>query len=223
MASLAECPDFAEVKPLTYADYIHTPIGTHQRDLTITAVYDAEYVRSRYEAIDANVRALSARRLAVLYAFAPRRGMLLDFGAGSFRFVEAAIAAGWFAWGYDIAGQHHANFWDYKRGWPKFDVVTFFDSLEHLPDPAGLVGELAPRVVMVSVPECHYPNTAEWFMDWKHRRPGEHLWHWNRRTLPAFMARLGYQCEMLSWFEDEFRPNHDQAEPNILTGIFTRQ
>lgn len=210
------------MRELTYADYIHTPAGTHQRDLTPTMVYDAEYITRRYAAIDANVRALSARRLQVLEAFVPR-GLLLDFGAGSFRFVEAAASREWPVLGWDIAPVDHHRRADcpFNRpgGW---DVVTMFDVLEHLADPAETIRQLDANTLMISVPECHYPDDPEWFMSWKHRRPGEHLWHWNRETLPVMMDQLGYRLRMHSNFEDDLRPHHDQIHPNILTAIFTR-
>ena len=83
--------------------------------------------------------------------------------------------------------------------------------------------QLCARFVMVSVPECHRPNDPAWFMSWKHRRPGEHLWHWSRAGLTAFMRQLGYRELMASNFEDEFRPNPEQELPNILTGIYRRR
>lgn len=57
-------------------------------------------------------------------------------------------------------------------------------------------------------------------MRWKHRRPGEHLWHWSRDGLDFFMGRLGYRPLMHSNFEDEFRPYPEQSKPNILTAVY---
>lgn len=208
---------------LAYADYRwdHAGRGFRQRDLTVRQVYDRAYVEERYAAIDDAVWLLSARRLDVLEAFAPGRGRLLDFGCGSGRVVQQAVNRGWDAWGCDLApgagGRRLTAFEAVRRKW---DTVTFFDSLEHVANPDGLVRALSPRVVMVSVPWCHRPDDADWFMAWKHRRPGEHLWHWGRETLDQFFARLGYRPLMHSSFEDEFRPHPDQREPNILTAVY---
>lgn len=210
---------------LKYSDYCWDGPSFRQRDLTVTQTYDAAYLRERYAAIDDKVRALSAARLRVLEAFVPERGWLLDYGAGTFRFVEAAVEAGWHALGYDAVAADHPHSMRFDRpGWmlPDWRAATFFDSLEHLTDPAGVIRELRPQIVMISVPECHYPEDPDWFMRWKHRRPGEHLWHWRRDTLAAFMEALGYRALMVSHFEDDYRPNPAQAEPNILTAIYRR-
>jgi len=199
--------------------YIHTPTGTRQADLSVGVTYDAKYVADRYEAIDDRVWMLSLRRLAVLEAFCPRRGRLLDFGCGSGRFVQAARTQGWDAWGYDVttgAGRRSGL----QGPW---DVVTFFDSLEHLPDPAAMVSQLNAQVVMVSVPWCHFPENSDWFSTWKHLRPGEHLHHWNDATLTAFFHKLGYWPLMQSsCFEDDYRPG-DGPLDNILTAVFRKR
>lgn len=206
---------------LTYSDYIHTPEGTRQRDLLPTCVYDAAYLRY-YSEIDAHARQLSARRLDVLEAFVPQQGRLLDFGAGTFRFVEVAHASGWDAFGFDVMPSEHQRRMAVLDHGP-WDVVTFFDSLEHLIDPQGAIGRLNSRTVMISVPECHRPEDQAWFMAWRHRKPGEHLWSWNRQTLTAMMGRFGYHCVMVSNFEDEFRTPYDPLLTNILTAIYRRK
>lgn len=198
-------------------EYIHTPAGTRQRDLAARTVYDPAYLGDRYRAIDDAVWLLSLRRLQVLRAFhAP--GRLLDYGCGTGRFVQLADAHG-----FDLVDGPGRRVREGDLHPGRWDTVTFFDSLEHLPDPAGVVRSLAPACVMVSVPWCHYPDRPEWFMPWKHRRPGEHLWHWNRHTLDRFFAELGYAPLMHSTFEDEFRPNPAQPEPNILSAVYRRR
>lgn len=216
---------------LSYSDYRWDMGAFRQLDLTPRAVYDRTYLETRYAAIDDNVQALSWKRLRVLEAFVPS-GMLLDFGCGTGRFVDAALHTGnWAAYGHDLTywptGEHPYG-WRAERflgtgqtarAW---DVVTFFDSLEHLPDPAITIAALAPRWLMISVPECHYPHCREWFIGWKHRRPGEHLWHWDRKGLDDFLRLLGYQPLMHSCFEDEFRPRYDPSLSNILTAIYQK-
>lgn len=207
-----------------YADY-HDPdgCGLRQRELIVTQVYDRAYLDARYWAIDDRVQDLARRRAEILTAFCPDRGRLLDFGCGTGHVVRQARLLRWFAWGHDLTrySDDFTFLGEWRIGGP-WDVVTFFDSLEHLPDPAGVVRQLGAPAVMVSVPWCHYPDRPDWFMAWKHRRPGEHLWHWSRETLDRFFARLGYRAVMWSSFEDGWRANPEQAEPNILTAIYRR-
>jgi SAM-dependent methyltransferase len=203
---------------LSYADYCWDHGAFRQRDLKPSVAYDRDYLAT-YQEIDGRVRRLAAKRLAVLEAFVAREGRLLDFGCGTGRFVEAARRAGWDAWGYDVAPGEMC-YADPTQ--PIWDVLTCFDSLEHVPSPSVLIKQTGAKHVMISVPECHYPDRPEWFMRWKHRKPGEHLWHWNRVSLDGFMKRLGYAPLMHSPFEDDYRPRYDPALPNILTAIYRR-
>ncbi len=74
----------------------------------------------------------------------------------------------------------------------------------------------------MSVPWCHYPTVWEWFGAWKHRRPGEHLWHWSERTLPALFGVVGYRLVLHGCPEDAIRRPDDPTEPNVLTALFVR-
>jgi methyltransferase family protein len=192
---------------LAYADYVWDRGAFRQKTLCCTVVKDyAAY----YLAIDAQVRALSHRRFEILKAFVPR-GRLLDYGEGTGRFREIA-ARTWPTFGYDLGRPMPAGPWD---------VVTFFDSLEHLVHPAEAIRDLQPRWIMVSVPWCHHPDRPDWFLAWKHRKPGEHLWHFSAAGLDQFMASVGYEPIMRSSFEDDIR-RRDGDLPNILSGIFRR-
>ena len=71
----------------------------------------------------------------------------------------------------------------------------------------------------ISVPHCHNTND-EWFEKWKHRRPDEHLWHFDQESLVKFMRRMGFVLCSSSNLEDTIRKNNDQTETNILTCIF---
>ena len=100
-----------------------------------------------------------------------------------------------------------------------YDIITFFDSLEHFED-IEFVKDLKCSAVCISVPNCHYKND-EWFENWKHRRPNEHLWHFNKESLCAFMKRMGYVLVTSSNIEDTIRKNNEE-ESNILTCIFKK-
>ena len=101
-----------------------------------------------------------------------------------------------------------------------YDVITFFDSLEHFED-IEFVKDLSCTAVCISVPHCHNKND-EWFENWKHRRPDEHLWHFDKDSLVKFMERMGFVLCSYSNLEDTIRKNPDQEEPNILTCVFRR-
>ena len=100
-----------------------------------------------------------------------------------------------------------------------FSVITFFDALEHFPD-IEWVKDLDCKNVAISLPNCHYKDD-QWFEEWKHRKPDEHLWHFNKNSLVKFMERMGYKLVSMSNVEDIIRKNKPNEE-NILTGIFEK-
>lgn len=207
---------------LTYEDYCWDEYGRgfRQRELACRVAYDHKYL-DKYREIDDQVWMLSARRLAVLEAFVPSRGRLLDFGCGTGRFVQLANNQGWQASGYDlVSGPGRCDSTPELRKW---DVATFFDSLEHLTAPDSAIRALRAKTVMISVPWCHFPDDPDWFMNYYHRRPGEHLWSWNRDSLISLLDILGYRCKLTSNFEDDFRATHHRGLENILSGIFEKR
>jgi|TARA_B100000085_G_scaffold101894_1_gene92750 hypothetical protein len=100
------------------------------------------------------------------------------------------------------------------------DVITFFDSLEHFED-IEFVKDLKCNYVCISVPHCHN-KSEDWFMNWKHRRPDEHLWHFDEDSLYNFMKRMGYTFISSSNIEDTIRKNKE-GETNILTAVFKKK
>jgi hypothetical protein len=102
----------------------------------------------------------------------------------------------------------------------KYDVVCFFDSLEHF-DDIYEIKKLNTKYIYIAVPLCHYISD-EWFKNWKHRRENEHLWHFNLESLTAFFADIGYKILNHSHLEDIIRTRYDKNLPNILSAVFKK-
>jgi len=100
-----------------------------------------------------------------------------------------------------------------------YDVITFFDSLEHFTD-IEFVKDLKCNSICISLPDCHY-TSDEWFYEWKHRKPNEHFWHFNKQSLTKFMLRMGYELVSSTNIEDTIRKGNDK-EANILTCVFNK-
>jgi hypothetical protein len=183
-------------------------------------VYDNEYVETRYGA--APVEQMSFLRVGQITAALGRiPTSVLDVGYGSGDFLKAMSSAITDVNGYDIPPAFPvpgvANVENmYSR---EYDLVTFFDSLEHFEDPSE-IRALRTNFIHISVPWCHY-FSDEWFQDWRHRRPNEHLWHFNEKSLPAFMKEMGYELICFSNGEDVIRKSSGPWQ-NILSATFRK-
>jgi hypothetical protein len=146
---------------------------------------------------------------------------ILDVGYGNGSFLKTCSKIIPKCYGNDISGykipQNCIFVDDIKSQF--FEVITFFDSLEHFSD-IEFVRELNCKYVCISVPWCHYHND-EWFKNWKHRRINEHLFHFNEKSLSVFMKRMGFSNISYAPIEDVIRQGKED-EKNILTAIFQK-
>jgi hypothetical protein len=88
-----------------------------------------------------------------------------------------------------------------------YDIVCFFDSLEHF-DDIYIIKDLDCDYIFISVPFCHF-FSEEWFLNCYYRRPNEHLWNFNDKSLYTVFNELGYDNIYLGNFEDTIRKNND--------------
>lgn len=188
-----------------------------QTGLDIKTVYDAQYIRTRYDSYP-TTEVMSHVRLGFLKAFA-KKGRLLDVGYGNGSFLKLAARGGFDVFGNDIHGVDYGI-----RDIPLeeavdsvWDVVTFFDSLEHFADldlPRVLTTQA--RVVIISIP-CR-PDSFPAHKEWKHYRPGEHLHYFSRYSLELLVGKHAVACR--SDVEDIIRGKLPDGGQNILTVAF---
>jgi len=186
--------------------------------------YNIKY-SSTYNDYGEKGRILSHMRLSFLLASIKKiPNSILDIGYGNGDFLNACTRCISSCNGSDISKYplskeiNMIDFQDISK--QHFDVVCFFDSLEHF-DDINFIKHLECDYIFITLPWCHF-YSEEWFMDWKHRRPDEHLWHFNKEALLKFFKENGYEkinCGIP--FEDIIRKD-DRYKPNILTGIFKK-
>lgn len=157
-------------------------------------IYDADYMEKyvQYETT-AMGQALTAFRLSFVQRFLGKWDGLVDVGIGSGQFISACTAARIPVKGTDINPFAIAQLRVDNRMWKVGDpfwpaALTFWDSLEHIPDPSELIGD-AQKWIFVSAPV--YKNMEHALIS-KHYRPGEHCWYWTHAGLLNFMEHFGF-------------------------------
>jgi SAM-dependent methyltransferase len=150
-----------------------------------------------------------AKVRTILRATKPAR--LLDVGCGKGYFVRACVDAGINAEGIDLSQSgvrfareelgvacNHGDLREMKGSLGQFDVVTFWATIEHLPDPIGIlrcIGDvLAPygRLYLDTGIGDDWldrllPGRVQWY------DPPQHLFVFSAQGLRLALARAGFQ------------------------------
>lgn len=192
-------------------------------------VYDTHYIE-KYRTLPVHEMSvlrwqLIGERLIYDDLETPLEPHVLDFGCGLGTFLQVACAGGAKVFGFDIVSDYPLAP-EIERVTTPFDdyyhIVTFFDCLEHLLDPVHTLQRLRTDIIVISVPWCHAHTLGDsWFNAWKHRKPGEHLWHFDAASLCKLMALVGFKPIFIGNPEDRIR-RPVEALPNILTGVFVK-
>ena len=151
---------------------------------------------------------------------APKSGRLLDLGCGTGNFLAAARDAG-----FDVTGiEMNRNAVQFARDryrlanvfamrpeefgasheHEKFDVVTFFEVLEHQENPKGFLAAATECLASGGFIALSVPNRNRWqkgmeTLDY----PPNHLTRWRPRALENFLVRHGF--EVLSMKEEPLK------------------
>lgn len=182
--------------------------------------YDAAYVESRYNTYGELSNYMGYLRLGFIVGAIGRiPESILDVGYGNGAFLNTCSKIISKCYGNDITGYRLPPSCSFVQDITSanFDVITFFDSLEHFED-INIIGLLKCNYVVISVPWCHYPSDT-WFENWKHRRPNEHLFHFNEKSLVNFMQSHNFQLISYTHIEDVIRKGDHK---NILTAAFRK-
>ncbi len=151
--------------------------------------------------------------------FRPRpHGTLLDMGCGTGDFVELAIRSGYRAIGIDpdstaieSGKAFHGNVplfcmtatEFFHRNDTRYNVITFFEVLEHLENPRGFLGEVHRHLaeggyIALSIPNNDSPLTrlyrkATRIIDY----PPHHLTRWSKNALKRLLETCGFDVVKL--------------------------
>lgn len=174
-------------------------------DPSYVSVYDTE----AYKRGEETLQALRYGFVCASHGRPP--ASILDYGCGNMAFVNFANRQTK-AVGYDISCVPGA-----VTELRPAEVYTFWDALEHVPD-LSIVKGLDCQTVVISLP---WRPEAYAFDSWKHRKPNEHLHHFDATSLRLFMKSQGWDQLAISNHEDIIRKGVGSL-PNILTMSFSR-
>ena len=169
---------------------------------------------------------LNALRAGFIAGSCKRFDTILDVGYGNGLFLSTVESLFRFRYGYDVTDipvPESATKVDSIAD-RHYDVITFFDSLEHIKN-LDFVENLSCKYIVVSVPYCHWKSDKDdiWFRDhYKHRRENEHYWHFSPESLQIFMFTRGYRTIVgNAQIEDIVRTPYDDRQ-NIITACFKK-
>jgi len=141
---------------------------------------------------------------------APKRGRLLDLGCGVGNFIAAARDAGFDVTGVELdpaaarfAQQHYGlasvfvmRLEEFLAARPKncFDIVTFFEVLEHQENPQAFLDVAKQLLAPAGYIALSVPNRCRWQkgtdpLDY----PPNHLTRWSPGALRAILERNGFE------------------------------
>jgi len=184
------------------------------------ARYDESYFRNEYlpalGVVDDRVDlpACDARFARELSRMRPHRqiGTLLEIGSAAGLFLKSAERDGWQVTGVEIM-EAGAEFARRHLGLniisapveqanltpAAYDIVAMFEVIEHLPDPAGVVGQLRNLLrpggrLVISTPNIQSLTRAMLGGSWSVLNPGEHLHYFSEASLRRMLVDAGYDA-----------------------------
>ena len=209
------------------AQYVEDAFGVWRQLDPQPFTYDKKYL-STYDSPEykkASQRLNEIRLNFMLVTLSEIRKMpftILDYGCGNGSFLKHAQAEVYNSWsGYDIAGQNHEGVAMTSPSHGNFDVVCFWDVWEHLPDVEQVLIDLNfPEHLYFSLP--NRPAEIDELAGWKHRKPDEHIAHYNIDALKNELSYYGYDLQSWGYPEDEVRKS-EGTRANILSAKFTKR
>lgn len=142
------------------------------------------------------------------------KGRLLDYGCGPGSFIKFANFNGLVSTGFDV--NQYSEYCDPSVLLSKYDVVTFWDVIEHIENPIRLISGINADYVFISSPSTDDFESPD-LTAWVHYRPAEHVHYFNEKSLGRLLNICGYEIIETHYRESNIRTGKGRGEKNILT------
>ncbi len=161
-----------------------------------------------YEEMHKALRLLFQRRLQQLAKLIPQKGRLLDVGCADGYFLELARAQGWEIAGVEVSPEmssyasQHLGIRVYdsidELAYQKWDVVTLWEVVEHLPNPIDELRRLGDLLrpgglLLLSTPNAGHWQALQRPSEWLEYRAPAHLVLFTPTSLFHALERAGFK------------------------------
>jgi 2-polyprenyl-3-methyl-5-hydroxy-6-metoxy-1,4-benzoquinol methylase len=214
----------------------------------LAGLYDTQSFHHHQAEADEQQRNLARdrARAELIARHQPGLGRLLDVGCSTGSFLRAAGQRGFSASGIDVGPKnvdkartagldaHVATLDDAPFAPRSFDVITLFDSIEHMPEPVRALATARELLARGGLLVVTTPNVDGWFPRltwqlfgrtlgaWEHPSPPAHVYQFSRDTLDAALAKAGFRT---CWSRTEAIPveySVDELEEALLDAFKER-
>lgn len=205
-------------------EYVMDRVGAiHQVDpkaFTYDANYVATYDTPEYQRGNDYLQALRWGFVLASHGYQPKT--LVDVGYGNGAFLKAGQGLELKLHGLDVTGVPLPEGITSLTEYVPADIYTFNDCLEHIAD-LNFLRDLPTKTIVISLPFCHMRSQGQQWFDhkYKHRKPDEHVHHFDRQALIDTMFLFGYRCVSSGTHEDAIRKS-THGLPNIITMGFKK-
>jgi hypothetical protein len=201
--------------PFDELSYCYQHSIMYQTDMSKPVAYDNKYFENyvRLENTDIS-RKLNKGRTSITEKHCEK---ILDIGVGSGEFIKQSNIR---VYGYDINPvaikwlREEGLYVDPYAKFPDVDGVTFWDAIEHIPNP-NLLLEKFPSgcLAFISIPIF---TDLTWIKKSKHYKPNEHFYYFTTQGMIKFMTDSGFVLVELSDYETR------AGREDIFTFVFRK-
>src|SRR3989344_8418016 len=169
------------------------------------------------------------------YASLPKNTKILDLGCGAGEFLSELKKRGYEVFGMDfdreaiqiakdtfgLENVFALSFEEFcqKSDLPKFDMITFFEVIEHLADPVGFIENVKNLLrpggkIILSTPSRKrvLPNLNSWDF------PPHHFTRWDATALSNILSRFDFSVKNISYVE-QFKILSESVLGKLKTGL----
>ena len=177
-------------------------------------IYNEAYYSRFVERANSELgKLIYASRWELVEKYCHGKMTLLDYGCGPGAFHKSA-RNGFITYGYDI---------NPCCGFPsvpdrKVDILTMWDSIEHLEEPWEIIGSINPKYIFIGTPNID--SVKDDVTKWKHYRPNEHLHYFHLGSLTHNLERLGYGILEYNFTEGNLR---DKECPQAIITVVAKR